>query len=439
MAIAPSLHRFSLPTAVPTAATSFAARTERVALFATERYAMALVCGAVFYLLALCFLNAQVMRLPPSAIVVAEVLIAIAAVPYLLHRVHLAFVLVLLAVVVNFLFVGLLQQAVDPTTEGFEVKAVRDLALPIVFCWIGYSFANRERADRLVMGLALVAVALGLVEFILPKLYYTLFDSLAFYDSRGLYTKFSRTVLQVRPEGIGRNLFPFLGPRRISAMFLEPVALGNFAIVTAAWALSKDVVTNRRTLLLLALAAAMIVMADTRFGAMTIVLLVVARWLKLWKMSWLHATFPVLAIGVVIAVALAKGPIYTSDDIVGRLQTCGNNLMALPVSAWFGVPAWINLDAGYGYLIQRSGLPVALLLWTLYCLLPMADETAKRFRVNTSLYMSAIMCVSGSSLFALKTSAILWFLIGCVIAHHATFDRFARWSWPASRRATAAA
>jgi putative polymerase len=48
-------------------------------------------------------------------------------------------------------------------------------------------------------------------------------------------------------------------------------------------------------------------------------------------------------------------------------------------------------------------------------MLKMADERGDRFRAYITLYMSLILCVSGTSLFALKTAGILWFLVGCAV------------------------
>jgi putative polymerase len=46
-------------------------------------------------------------------------------------------------------------------------------------------------------------------------------------------------------------------------------------------------------------------------------------------------------------------------------------------------------------------------------MLKMEDERGNRFRIYITLYISLILCVSGTSLFALKTAGILWFLVGC--------------------------
>ena len=42
----------------------------------------------------------------------------------------------------------------------------------------------------------------------------------------------------------------------------------------------------------------------------------------------------------------------------------------------------------------------------------MQDSRGERFRVYIALYITLILCVSGTSFFALKTAGILWFLVG---------------------------
>ncbi|WP_236905358.1 hypothetical protein [Collimonas arenae] len=72
-------------------------------------------------------------------------------------------------------------------------------------------------------------------------------------------------------------------------------------------------------------------------------------------------------------------------------------------------------DMGYPSLFTRLGLLLCIFLWSAFWMLKMADERGNRFRTYITLYMSLILCVSGTSLFALKTAGILWFLVGCTV------------------------
>jgi putative polymerase len=68
---------------------------------------------------------------------------------------------------------------------------------------------------------------------------------------------------------------------------------------------------------------------------------------------------------------------------------------------------------GYPYLLSRNGLVAVLALWAAWWLMDIASPVGRRFRALAALYVALILCVSGSSFFAFKTSALLGFLLGC--------------------------
>ena len=377
---------------------------------------MWLAYAAALYPLVLCFLNTRVARMPNASLILVEVLIFMAATPVLIAKLNLGMLLAALCICLNYFVLAVLQQ-------GNDFKAARDLLMPVVFVWLGYALNNRVVAERVLRNLAIVAVALGLVEFIFPTFYGTFFDSIAFYTSRGFGANnpFALSVLQVRPEGIGRSLFPFLGPRRISSFFLEPVALGNFAVLTAAWALSKPREELQEAALLMVLAAAMIVMADARFGSISILVLCAVRLSGIWKVRLIAAVLPFAAM-LLMVMAVWYGPHGQGDNIIGRFQVSGRNLLGMPWSAWLGFPDVISLDAGYGYIIQRTGIVICLLLWFLFSVMPLKDQQARRYHFNAAAYIALNLTISGSSLFSLKTTAILWLLLGTIIAHRSIVD-----------------
>ena len=373
--------------------------------------ATALLYAAALYLLLLCFINTHFLRVNDGAVIVCELLIALATVPVLAVRLNLGLVLLSLCVCINFVVLAIFQPALD-------LKALRDLLFPVLFVWLGYVVANRRISERVLRNLAIIAAVLGLIEFIFPGFYASIFDALAFFKSRGFgaTNRFTLTVLQVRPEGIGRSLLPFLGPRRISSFFLEPVSLGNFAVLVAAWAVSKPRAEWREAAFLFVLSLILIVMADARFGSITILVLCLTRYSGIWRFRVIAGLMPIAAMAITVLFAWF-GPSEYHDNVIGRFQVSGFNLINMPWSAWFGIPAVISLDAGYGYIIQRTGLPIIALLWLLYATVPFRSDQGRIFHFNLAIYMSLNLCISGSSLFALKTTAILWFLLGTVIVH----------------------
>jgi len=382
-----------------------------------ERTAIWLTYAAALYPLFLCFLNTRVARMPNAAIIICEVLIGLAALPVVAARLNLGILLMTVGLCANFFFLALIQQATD-------FKALRDLLMPIVFVWLGYFLSNRRLSERVLRNLAIIAVVLGVLEYFFPKLYSSIFDSIAFYTSRGFGASnpFQLTVLQVRPEGIGRSLLPFLGPRRMSSLFLEPVALGNFGVLTAAWALSKPRGEWREAAWLMGLAGLMVVLADARFGFISILILIAVRATGFWKLRSIAVLMPFAAMLMLVLVTWL-GPRELHDNIIGRFQISGRNLIGMPWTAWLGIPDVISMDAGYGYIIQRSGIVICALLWFIFAMLPLKDDQGRQFHFSVAIYACLNLCISGSSLFSLKTTAILWLLLGTVIAHRSMFER----------------
>ncbi len=105
----------------------------------------------------------------------------------------------------------------------------------------------------------------------------------------------------------------------------------------------------------------------------------------------------------------------------------------MPWSAWLGIPGNISMDAGYGYIIQRTGILVCAFLWFLFAIVPLKDDQARCFHFNAAIYAALNLCISGSSLFSLKTTAVLWLLLGTVIAHRSIADPAAHSSTDSQR------
>jgi putative polymerase len=73
-------------------------------------------------------------------------------------------------------------------------------------------------------------------------------------------------------------------------------------------------------------------------------------------------------------------------------------------------------DMGYAYVLSRFGaLPVIGLLLLLF-LMPCTSERAQRFRAMLVLYLFSSLAISGTSVFALKTAGLMWFLLGALTA-----------------------
>ncbi|NMG14115.1 polysaccharide polymerase [Aromatoleum bremense] len=386
------------------------------------RYVNALMLVAVSHQLWLCLLYTQFGIGGKSTVMIAEILMLAAALPLLLKRLPLGFYLAAALLVANAVTLALLRDSLDP-------KPLRDLLVPLVFLGVGMSVGGEGNADRLLKRVVWLVLAFAMFEFMALGVFTRFFDIQSFYLARGvgapemgLYRPDKLVASGMRPDAIGRMLAAFLGPHRVSSIFIEPVSLGNFAVICAAWGLAKAREQWREAAFFVAAAVVMTVLSDSRFATLTIGVLLLLRLVPLRGAETLLMPLPFLCVGALALVAFATGGEY-SDSLVGRLTLTGRTLMTMGGGELFGFdqPAQRYFDMGYPYVLANFGLFACLLLWAAFWLLPaQGTATTRRFHAFVAIYLVLILCVSGNSAFAFKTSAVLWYLLGSLVVSSQT-------------------
>jgi hypothetical protein len=203
---------------------------------------------------------------------------------------------------------------------------------------------------------------------------------------------------------------------RTSSLFLEQVSLANFAILVAVFAtafwprlpigwriflpllIAGILVTNNsRTGLAIVLAAPLVYVLAPRLPALVTL-----------------AVMP-LVIGAATLVALTTPP-SREDNLAGRLQLTVQTLRDLDIVAFLGGSAGEAgkfLDSGYTFVIYASSIFGLLVLWLFFSLVATGNGAAqKRASMMTGLYLFCNLMVSGTSVFSIKTAALLWLLMG---------------------------
>jgi putative polymerase len=386
-----------------------------------QKTVFGILLAALLYQALLCAVHTNVHVVSVAGVGVAEFIIYIACFAVLVKRIQLEFVAVAALALSYLLLWSILRNQLDP-------KGFRDVMIPILFYALGRQIGDIKYADRLLGWMVAVVLFFGFFELLFLDLFSRIFNIFSYYVSQGSLTAGSHwakgSVLGLngtRPEGIGRTILPgLLGSHRVSSIFLEPVSLGNFAVIIAAWGLAKRRDQIREMFFFLAAAAVMIALSDSRYGMITVGMLVAMRCLPLGrKYAWMMV-LPMLSVGLLVAIAVFFDGRY-SDSILGRLYLSGSTLLAMNLGMVFGLDGYniIYGDMGYPSLLTRLGVLLCLFLWGAFWMLRMEDERGNRFRAYTTLYISLILCVSGTSLFALKTAGVLWFLVGCFAARPA--------------------
>ena len=370
--------------------------------------------AATLYPAMLCLMHTHFFRVVTSTVGFTEFLIYLACLAVLIRPVRVEFFIIATLVVAYLLLLTLFRGEI-------ELKGFRDVMIPLLFYWVGRQVGSIDFADRILKRLIWVVLAFGLLELFFLDWYSWLFNIFSYYFSQGinsLPTNFvSDSVLNVngiRPEGIGRTILPdLLGSHRVSSVFLEPVSLGNFAVIVAAWGLAKSRDEWRSALFFVAAAVVMIALSDSRYGIGALSLMLLIRWLPLAPLKFAVSVLPLLCLVALVLIGVFYQGDY-ADNILGRLYVSGQSLLAFNVPMLLGMEG-ANIffyDMGYPYIFTRLGLLLVVLLWFAIWMINMQDERGERFRIYIALYITMILSVSGTSFFALKTAGILWFLVG---------------------------
>jgi putative polymerase len=306
-----------------------------------------------------------------------------------------------------------------------DLKSVRDVLIPILFISLGRHVADSAFADRCLRWATGVVLLVGLLEAAFTDAYGALFNTFSFYanlgsiqESSAMFSGQMLTLNGFRPEGIGRTLLPtLLGAHRSSSLFLEPVSLGNFAAIVLAWNLSLDWQERSRAALLMVLAALLlIVLSDSRFGMLVVLLLLGYRLLPMPAFRWVAPAFPFVLFGAILAVG-QFAPVL-GDTVLGRVAVSGRALLAFDSAQLMGMDEALYPygDMGYAYVLSRFGVLLAIALLLLLFLMACSSERAQRFRALLVVYLFSSLAISGTSVFALKTAGLMWFLLGALAA-----------------------
>ncbi len=385
-----------------------------------EHWVIAILVATVTYQAMLCMLNTQLHFASRGLVGVVEAIILLACIPFLARR-------LLPGVIILAVFTGAMLCLLGLLSGAVNIKAFRDLLIPLIYFWLGCNLGRPELADRALTYAITIVLSFGLMELLFLDQYTNVFDIFSYYVSIGNlqpiteYVRESRLQLNgMRPEGIGRTLLPaLLGPHRVSSVFLEPISLGNFAAICAAWGLSRDKTELRRTLFFVGAAILLIVLSDSRFALMAVSLMIGMRLILQDKMLNLALLAPLAAIALLLILgydATDRG----ADNFHDRLAFSGMTLLDFDVHALLGFAEADNFaDQGYAYVISTFGLPLIIILWCSFWFLDIPDAQGQRFRAFASIYIALILCISGFSLFALKSAGVLWFLVGCSLRNPA--------------------
>lgn len=379
---------------------------------ALRMLAAPLVAASALYLAILCFANTHIYSINNAVVAMADAAIVLAALGLAFNRYARTLTLIALGLVAFFCLQRLF-------TPELAIKPIRDILAAVAFLFLGKAYGDAKSAQGVLVAIGLIVIGFGLWEYLHLSSYVQAFNVRGFYVARGVTDPDvigSGDLFTSAMRPFDRTLLPFLGQHRVSSVFLEPVSMGNFGAIAAAWALSRTSAPLRESATALFIAAFAIVIADARFAAGAVALFLVARFVPLSATRALILVMPLIAIAILVTMGALFDP--HGDTLVSRFAHSGQAIAALTLPELLGAEAdgvYSTEDSGYYYVLKSFGAPVALALWISFAFLSTPNAEATRLKFFIAIYACLLLCVSSASLFALKTAGLAWFLLGASI------------------------
>jgi putative polymerase len=184
------------------------------------------------------------------------------------------------------------------------------------------------------------------------------------------------------------------------------------------WALVRSLARGRMYWGLFAAAVIMIVLSDSRFGAMFCILAACIAVLPPAIGAATAMSLPGVALAALIFLPdhLEKMHVI-GNGFVSRLILSGHFIAALDLQNWLGImtPDFQPFDSGYAYSFIGFGVVGAAALWAVFWTIDGRGWQFHTYKNLVAAYYGVLLCVSNSP-YTIKTASLLWFLLGALSA-----------------------
>lgn len=300
----------------------------------------------------------------------------------------------------------------------FDAKSLGDVLLVPAFILLGTRLSPKTLIVTIVTVQALVLAA-GIWEVANPEHFGATFRIANYYmNTRGFseadfWAGGDLFISSERPQG--RLLLAGSGLHRGSSLFLEPVSLGNWAVVVAiATAMLWSRLSNLLRIGLIVSTLMLLVICDGRLSLSVCLLLLaflpIARHLP-ERFSVLYLPLCILALVIAAQLGLLT---ETGDTFAGRLRYALEAFGRLDISHLLGVSEKrVGMeDAGLAYFIVRQSVFVAIGLWLVLTLTSLGDDRAGRICKHGFMLFVVLCLPISNALLSIKTAALMWACYG---------------------------
>jgi putative polymerase len=300
----------------------------------------------------------------------------------------------------------------------FDAKSLADVLLVPAFVMLGTRLQARTLVLTLIVLQALILAA-GIWEVTNPQQFGAVFKVADYYIRTRGFTESAfwaggdLFVSSERPQG--RLLLPGSGLHRGSSLFLEPVSLGNWAVVVSI--VTATLWTRLSTVMRVGLIGStlmLLVICDGRLSLTVCLLLLaflpIARHVpERWSVLYLPLCIVLLVVARQTGLTAEVG-----DTFTGRLRYAADAFGRLSIEQLLAVsPRRFGMeDAGLAYFVLRQSVFVAVGMWLLLTLTSLGDDRMGRVcKHGVALFLVLSLPISNAML-SIKTAALMWACYG---------------------------
>lgn len=365
----------------------------------------------------LAIINAQVIGLAQSHVIIVEVLLTLGALAYTAYRWqpdHQIWLFILICIIANYFFLIAYNGYVD-------VKVIRDAIIFPVYAALG-ACVNLRTVKFTFTTITAIVTGVLFIEIISPALFGHIFNISSYYINT---RDFDASFFQYSVDGLfgnsdrpgGRFLLGFTGWHRMSSIFLEPVSLGNYvgiALITVLF-FWQTASTLWRALMALCITL-LLIGCDGRLAS----LLGAATLLgyPFYRLLPVRASIFVLPAILILIFTLTFGLSLTpvGDDFASRTAIGVHHLVNMKASDFLST--WHHIshyaDAGYSYFVASQGVIGVIILWLVLTYTSNSEEQRiSGYIFGIQLYIWVLLIIS-YSFFSIKIAAFMWFMFGAL-------------------------
>ena len=390
-----------------------------IAFLSKESLSASILIVAIFFNAALAIVNAHFAALSQLHVSLVEVAIsglALAVIALNLRASMLPWAILLALSLLLHLTLAFANQALNP-------KFIRDAIDIPIFIALGMVYA-RGNIVRLFFYIQCVVSLVLLFELLFLDAYSRIFDVLSYYVNtrdfslRDFWNQGSTLfVSATRPDE--RFLLSFLNIHRASSIFLEPVTLGNYAVVAAAFTLAfwREMPGAKRIFFIVT-TLIIIVGSDGRLAATTCTVLVLGCFIFPLLPRYSNVLYLPVALLLSAIVIKGFGLQGSGDDFSGRLVSSIEFLTSLNIPTLLGShpeQSAFAVDSGISYFVITQSVFGPALIWLFVCLVPRYNDRRSTIFVHSVCIYIAFNLLVSYSLFSIKTAAPMWFVYGYLL------------------------